>query len=58
VVLRQLPLARLALAHKLIEDALPRMRSLNNQMSPRWTREAEEFLGLKPLPDTQPTGDA
>ena len=29
----------------LIEEAIPRMRSLNNQMSPGWLARADEFLG-------------
>ncbi len=29
----------------LIEEAIPRMQSLNNQMSPGWLARADEFLG-------------
>ena len=32
-------------AERLIEDAMPRMRTLNNAMSPDWLRRADEFLG-------------
>ena len=35
---------RASAAVQLIEEAIPRMRSLNNQMSPGWLVRADEFL--------------
>jgi hypothetical protein len=32
-------------AVRLVEEAVPRMRTLNNAMSPDWLRRADEFLG-------------
>lgn len=37
--------ANIAFARRLIEEATPRMRSLNNQMSPGWLARAGDFLG-------------
>lgn len=38
-------LAKSRSAVRLVEEAVPRMRTLNNAMSPDWLRRAEEFLG-------------
>lgn len=34
-----------AFVRQLVVEAVPRMRSLNNQMSPGWLARAEQFLG-------------